>query len=95
LTVRAERTRQPNDNEPQGSCRRQLLLGDALDPDHIDAHYDGEVLTVSHNRRRRRGRLARLDHRDGGPQGIEVTSTEVSSTHHASTVRSVRLAAGR
>ncbi|WP_030443022.1 Hsp20/alpha crystallin family protein [Actinoplanes subtropicus] len=54
LTVRAER--RPIDlreqatmqlsERPRGVFSRQLLLGDALDTDHIDAAYDDGVLVV-------------------------------------------------
>lgn len=53
LTVKAERKDVPRDgievqvNErPRGVFSRQLFLGDALDTDHVDAHYDSGVLTL-------------------------------------------------
>ena len=53
LTVSAERHWQPAEgNEvvvaerPQGRFSRQLFLGEGLDPDGIEATYDGGVLTV-------------------------------------------------
>jgi HSP20 family protein len=53
LTVRAERPASTGDDvevliseRPTGSFSRQLFLGDTLDTDHIDAHYDAGVLTV-------------------------------------------------
>jgi HSP20 family protein len=54
LTVRAER-RPPAHGEgvevqvserPLGVFSRQLFLGDTLDTEHIDAHYDAGVLTL-------------------------------------------------
>ena len=54
LTVSAERRWQPTDGDevvvaerPQGSFSRQLFLGEGLDPERIEAHYDNGVLTVS------------------------------------------------
>ncbi len=53
LTVKAER--QPSYGEdvelqaaerPRGVFSRQLFLGDILDTDHIEAHYDAGVLTL-------------------------------------------------
>jgi HSP20 family protein len=53
LTVRAERHWVPDDGDQilarertQGTFSRQVLLGDALDPEHLEAHYDHGVLTV-------------------------------------------------
>jgi HSP20 family protein len=53
LTVKAERKDVPRDgievqvNErPRGVFSRQLFLGDALDTEHVDAHYDSGVLTL-------------------------------------------------
>jgi HSP20 family protein len=87
LTVRAERTWQRRDNEdvlvaerPQGSFSRQLFLGDALDPDHIDAHYDGGVLTVTlpvaDEAKPRKVEITAGSGGNGGPQAIEAASTE-------------------
>jgi HSP20 family protein len=54
LTVRAERSWQPSDQQevlvaerPQGSFSRQLFLGDSLDADQIQATYEHGVLTLS------------------------------------------------
>jgi HSP20 family protein len=53
LTVRAERLGRNGDWEmlaserPRGVFSRQLVLGDNLDLDRIDAHYDGGVLQLS------------------------------------------------
>lgn len=53
LTVRAERKpHYPDDVEmiigerPRGSFSRQMFLGDTLDTDRIEAHYDAGVLTL-------------------------------------------------
>ncbi len=53
LTVKAERTGGPGDDvewqvaeRPRGVYSRQLFLGDTLDTDSINAHYDAGVLTL-------------------------------------------------
>lgn len=53
LTVQAERTWEPGEGQqvlaserPQGKFRRQLFLGENLDTEAIDAHYENGVLTV-------------------------------------------------
>jgi HSP20 family protein len=52
LTVRAERVARNGDWEmlaserPRGMFSRQLVLGDNLDLEHIEAHYDGGVLRL-------------------------------------------------
>lgn len=54
LTVRAERSWQRSEGTEvvaserlQGTFSRQLFLGESLDADHIEAHYDNGVLTVT------------------------------------------------
>jgi HSP20 family protein len=54
LTVRAERTWEPQDGRevvvqerPQGTFTRQLFLGESLDPDRVEATYDRGVLTLT------------------------------------------------
>jgi len=54
LTVAAERSWQPGGGQqvvaaerPQGKFRRQLFLGDNLDTERIEAHYDKGVLSVT------------------------------------------------
>jgi HSP20 family protein len=53
LSVRAERQSSPEAGDrvvlserPQGRFERKLYLGDNLDTDHIDAHYDRGVLSL-------------------------------------------------
>lgn len=51
LTVKAERTPETNGDlqvaeRPRGVFSRQLFLGDTLDVDKIEAHYDAGVLTL-------------------------------------------------
>jgi len=54
LTVSADRSWQPSDEQeviaserPQGTFRRQLFLGDALDAEHVSASYRDGVLTLT------------------------------------------------
>jgi HSP20 family protein len=54
LTVKAERSWWPDEGaevlareRTQGTFSRQVLLGEALDSDHVDAHYDQGVLRVT------------------------------------------------
>ena len=53
LTVKAERTGGPGEDvewqvaeRPRGVYSRQLFLGDTLDTENIQAHYDAGVLTL-------------------------------------------------
>jgi HSP20 family protein len=53
LTVRAERARAVREGvepviaeRPMGTFSRQLFLGDTLDTDHLEAHYEAGVLTL-------------------------------------------------
>ena len=53
LTVRAERNPEFGEDaevqvaeRPRGVFSRQLFLGDALDAEHVTAHYDAGVLTL-------------------------------------------------
>jgi HSP20 family protein len=53
LTVRAERTWQPEEGQevviaerPQGTFTRQLLMGENLDTEHVQASYNQGVLTI-------------------------------------------------
>jgi HSP20 family protein len=54
LTVKAERSWEPSEGDevlarerPQGSVTRQVLLGESLDTDNLEARYDAGVLTVT------------------------------------------------
>ena len=54
LTVRAERTWQPEEGQevviaerPHGTFTRQLLMGENLDAEHVQASYDQGVLTLT------------------------------------------------
>jgi HSP20 family protein len=52
LTVRAERPGRDGDSEliaaerPRGVFSRQLILGDTLDTERVEAHYDAGVLSL-------------------------------------------------
>ncbi len=53
LTVRADRSWTPADGDTviareraQGQVSRQVTLAETLDTDHLEAHFDGGVLTV-------------------------------------------------
>jgi HSP20 family protein len=54
LTVKAERSWAPEEGSqvtfaerPHGKFSRQLYLSEELDPDHVSAHYENGVLTVT------------------------------------------------
>ena len=53
LTVSAQRQWDSDGHDfianerPQGTFSRQLFLGDTLDADHVEAHYDRGVLTLT------------------------------------------------
>jgi HSP20 family protein len=54
LTVSAERSWTPAEGDtvitrerPDGSVSRQVTLAETLDTDHLEAHFDGGVLTVT------------------------------------------------
>jgi HSP20 family protein len=71
LTVSATREWRPDEGveviaseRPQGRFSRQLLLGDSLDADHIEASYEGGVLTV---------RLPVAD--QAKPRKVEITTS--------------------
>jgi HSP20 family protein len=81
LTVSAERRFESEDQDqvviqerPQGQFTRQLLLGDSLDVDRIEANYENGVLTLSipvaEQAKPRRISVGR----SGGQQTIEGTS---------------------
>jgi HSP20 family protein len=82
LTVSAERRFEPKDEDqvvirerPQGQFTRQLLLGESLDVDRIEANYENGVLTLSipvaEQAKPRRISVGG----SGGQQTIEGTST--------------------
>ena len=80
LTVRAERVPRNGDGEmlaserPRGRFSRQLVLGDNLDRDHIEAAYEGGVLRlvvpVAEKAKPRKSEIST----SGGTQRAELTS---------------------
>jgi HSP20 family protein len=91
LTVRAERRWQPSENQeilvnerPQGVFTRQLMLGDSLDTDHIEANYENGVLTlripVSAQAKPRKVQIAAGD---TGRQPIETSGSQQGASSEA------------
>jgi HSP20 family protein len=79
LTVKAERTPTYGEDvelqvaeQPRGMFSRQLFLGDTLDTDHIEAHYDAGVLTL---------RLPIAE--KAKPRKIEITGGNAPKVIHA------------
>ena len=79
LTVKAERAPDYGDNvelqvaeRPRGVFSRQLFLGDTLDADRIEAHYDAGVLTL---------RLPIAE--KAKPRKIEITGSSQARQIHA------------
>jgi HSP20 family protein len=79
--VKAERSWSPAEGDevivserPNGSFTRQLSLGESLDLDRLEAHYEHGVLSVripvAETARPRRVEIT-----SGGPQALEATST--------------------
>jgi HSP20 family protein len=80
LTVRAERNWQPAEGaevlaqeRPQGAVTRQVMLGDALDPDRLEATYDAGVLTVTIPVAEQ-AKPRKVEIHVGSPQPLEVGS---------------------
>ena len=79
LTVKAERSWQPAEGDEvlvsertQGSFTRQLLLGESLDADRIEACYDNGVLTLTIPvAEEAKPRKVEITH-GGGPKAIEA-----------------------
>jgi HSP20 family protein len=87
LTVKAERSWEPSEGDevlarerPQGSVTRQVLLGEALDTDHLEARYDAGVLTVTIPVSER-AKPRRVEVRTGSePESIEAKSVEATAS---------------
>lgn len=80
LTVRADRTWYPAEGDEvlarervHGTSTRQLLLGDSLDPDRLEASYEHGVLTVRVPVAER-AKPRKVAVRASDPQAVEVTS---------------------
>lgn len=82
LTVKAERAQQRAEGQewlvaerPHGSFSRQLFLGEGLDAEHIEAHYDQGVLTVTVPVAEAAKPRKVAVNTGGGQQAIEASST--------------------
>ena len=86
LTIRAERqpTAQEGDEilvleRPNGTFTRQLLIGDTLDKERLEASYDHGVLTITIPvAERAKPRRIEVSSGSGQPQTIEGTTSEGS-----------------
>jgi HSP20 family protein len=81
LTVKAERSWWPEEGaevlareRTQGTFSRQVLLGEALDSEHVDAHYDQGVLRVTIPVLEK-AKPRKVEIHSGDTQSIEVGST--------------------
>jgi HSP20 family protein len=81
LTVKAERSWWPEEGaevlareRTQGTFSRQVLLGEALDSEHVDAHYDQGVLRVTIPVLEK-AKPRKVEIHSGETQSIEVGST--------------------
>ena len=81
LTVKAERSWSPDEGtevlareRTQGTFSRQVLLGEALDPDRVEAHYDQGVLRVTIPVAEK-AKPRKVEIHSGETQSIEVGST--------------------
>ena len=81
LTVKAERSWWPEEGtevlareRTQGAFSRQVLLGEALDAERVDAHYDQGVLRVTIPVLEK-AKPRKVEIQSGEPQPIEVGST--------------------
>jgi HSP20 family protein len=81
LTVKAEREWWPEEGaevlareRTQGTFSRQVLLGEALDPERVEAHYDQGVLRVAVPVREQ-AKPRKVEIHSGDAQSIEVGST--------------------
>jgi HSP20 family protein len=81
LTVKAERSWWPEEGaevlareRTQGTFSRQVLLGEALDSEHVEAHYDQGVLRVTIPVLEK-AKPRKVEIHSGETQSIEVGST--------------------
>jgi HSP20 family protein len=81
LTVKAERSWWPEEGaevlareRTQGTFSRQVLLGEALDSEHVEAHYDQGVLRVTIPVLEK-AKPRKVEIHSGDTQSIEVGST--------------------
>ena len=80
LTVRAERSWSPAEGSdvlaqerPQGAVTRQVMLGEALDTDRLEATYDAGVLTLTIPVAEQ-AKPRKVEIHVGAPEAIEVGS---------------------
>lgn len=78
LTVKAERSWWPGEADEilarersQGTYTRQVLLGDALDPDRLEAQYEHGVLRITIPVAEK-AQPRRIEIRTGAPEAVEV-----------------------
>jgi HSP20 family protein len=81
LTVRAERSWQPEEGtevlareRTHGTFSRQVMLGEALDTEHVDARYEGGVLRLSVPVREQ-AKPRKVEIHSGEREAIDVGST--------------------
>lgn len=88
LTVRAERSWQPQENQevvvaerPQGQFTRQLFLGESLDPERVEATYQNGVLTLAIPvAEQAKPRRVQVTSGDEQPQAVEANATDGSDS---------------
>jgi HSP20 family protein len=80
LTVRAEREWSPGEGteviaheRPYGAVTRQVMLGESLDPDRLEASYDAGVLTLTIPVAEE-AKPRKIEIHTGTPEAIEVGS---------------------
>ena len=78
LTVKADRAWWPAEGDEilarersQGTYTRQVMLGDALDPDRLEAHYEHGVLRITIPVAER-AQPRKVEIRTGAPEAVEV-----------------------
>lgn len=78
LTVKAERSWWPGEQDeilarerPQGTYTRQVMLGDALDAERLDAHYEHGVLRISIPVAEK-AKPRRVEIKTSSPEAVEV-----------------------
>jgi HSP20 family protein len=88
LTVRAERSWQPKENQeivvserPQGQFTRQLFLGESLDPEQVEAMYQNGVLTLTIPvAEQAKPRKVQVTSGDEQPQVLEASANDASDS---------------
>jgi HSP20 family protein len=91
LTVRAERSWQPKENQeivvserPQGQFTRQLFLGESLDPEQVEAMYQNGVLTLTIPvAEQAKPRKVQVTSGEEQPQVLEANANDASDSQSA------------